>query len=130
MNDGGNDLVERLIVRSKEALEAAQTAADADQWRACANRLYYACFYAAKALLEDKEYGPKTHAGVRTLFNRHFVRPGIIPQGPAALYNELFDYRHKSDYDVFFEPDPTQLLNWIPETEVFISAIVDRIENR
>jgi len=117
-------------VRSNEALEAAQTAAEADQWRACANRLYYACFYAAKALLEEHEYAPKTHAGVRTLFNKYFVRPAVIPQEPAALYNELFDYRHKSDYDVFFEPEPAQLLNWIPETEAFIRVIVDCIENR
>jgi len=126
----GDELVERLVMRSREALEAAQTAAEANQWRTCANRLYYACFYAANALLEDHEYTPKTHAGVRTLFNKHFVRPGVIPQEPAALYNELFDYRHKSDYDVFFEPEPTQLLNWIPETEAFIGAIVDRIEHR
>ncbi len=49
-----NDLVNYRIARAKEALKEAQTLGDSALWNGAIgaiNRLYYACFYIADALL-------------------------------------------------------------------------------
>jgi len=47
-------------------------------WNACANRLYYACYYAVTALLARKELASSKHTGVKALFNHHFVKAGDV----------------------------------------------------
>jgi len=46
---------------------------------ACVNRLYYSCFYAVSALLVRDGLSSLKHAGVRSLFKRHYVRTGKVP---------------------------------------------------
>lgn len=42
------------------------------------NRIYYAMFYAVNALLiTDGKFSAK-HSGVRSIFNKEFVKPGLV----------------------------------------------------
>ena len=43
-------------------------------YRTAANRLYYACYYAATALLINDGYETHTHNGVKTLLGLHYVK--------------------------------------------------------
>ena len=70
-------------------------------WNACVNRLYYSCFYAVSALLARDGLSSSRHTGVRSLFNRHYVRPGKVPRELARLYNDLFERRQEGDYADF-----------------------------
>ena len=93
------------LKRAQQTLAEAQTALGAEHWLLLINRLYYA----ASALLAAKGLNPKSHAGNRRLFNEHFVLTKLIDAEAAAFYNALFDYRHRSDYDDFFTPDPEEI---------------------
>lgn len=42
------------------------------------NRLYYAMFYAALGLLEEKDMGTSKHSQVISLFDKDFVKTGIF----------------------------------------------------
>ena len=61
---------ERIIIVKYRLERAKDTLLDIDvliknkRWHAAANRLYYACFYAACALLINNGYNAKTHNGV------------------------------------------------------------------
>ncbi|RME91125.1 MAG: HEPN domain-containing protein [Anaerolineae bacterium] len=67
-------------------------------WNACANRLYYAAFYAVSALLVRDGYTATKHSGIKALFNRHYVKTGAVSKEQGRLYNRLFDLRQEGDY--------------------------------
>ncbi len=73
----------------------------------CVNRMYYAAFYAASAVLakHGREYGK--HTAVRAALHRDFVKPGIVPLECSKTYNRLFDDRQEGDYSpqTFFKED-------------------------
>lgn len=93
---------------------------EAERWNAHINRLYYACFYAITAVLAQHELFPKTHAGVRATFNRRLVAPGTVPKSMARLYNDLFDYRQRGDYEDFFRADVTLVRPWQEQAAQFV----------
>ena len=103
--------------------------ARAHRWQACVNRLYYACFHAVSALLALDELGSSKHSGVRSLFNHHFVKPGTIPKGVAAIYNDLFERRQEADYLDFAEFDETRVAPWLPQVQEFIEVIRQRVKS-
>jgi uncharacterized protein (UPF0332 family) len=116
------------LEQARETLDAARLMAEAGHERACINRLYYACFYAAEALLASGQHSAKTHKGVRTLFNKHFVKPGSFPPDLADFYNDLFDERMKSDYEAFVEIDAENVRSWLPQAEAFIEEVAAQID--
>ena len=96
--------------------------ADARHWNTCVNRLYYARFCAASALLLHKGLASAKHSGVRAFLNQHFVKTGLIEQRLGALHNELFDSRHEGDYRdlVSFGADRVRPL--LPRAQEFVDA--------
>lgn len=68
-----------------------------------ANRLYYACYYAALALLMQKDISTSTHIGVKTMLSLHFVRENIMPKEILHGYIMIFECRQRNDYDTFID---------------------------
>ena len=124
-----NDSAPQLIELSRESIEAARDNVNLEHWRAAYNRLYYACFYAAKALLEAHGYTAETHSGVKTLLSKHFIRSGTIDPELGVFYTDVMEARLESDCDASFDPDPAQLRAWVPKAEAFIDRIVDLLDN-
>lgn len=56
----------------------AQDNAKLDHWNLVANRLYYAVFHLATALLIDKGYSTKSHAGVMKMCCPCFLRQKLF----------------------------------------------------
>jgi uncharacterized protein (UPF0332 family) len=88
------------------------------------NRLYYAAFYAALALLIDKDIKVKSHKGVQQKLGEEFVLKGQISKELAKVYSILSDYRHKGDYNDLFEFD-SEVIERLFEP---IAKFIDRIE--
>lgn len=123
MNESTRDVVEYRFQRARDALGDAHLLADAESWTSCVNRLYYACFYAVSALLAQQGLSSSKHTGVRSLFNRHYVKEGIVPKAFAQTYNDLFERRQEGDYMDFVNFEPVQVRSWLIQTEVFVSHI-------
>jgi uncharacterized protein (UPF0332 family) len=117
------DLVLYRMARAKETLEDARILANAGRWNACVNRLYYACFYAVSALLVRHGLSSSKHTGVRSLFNRHYVKTDKIPKNLARIYNDLFERRQEGDYIDFVRFQESQVLPWISKAEQLIEHI-------
>ena len=98
MTKWSKDLVLYRMARAQETLEDACILANAGRWNACVNRLYYACFYTVSALLVRHGLSSSKHTGVRSLFNRQYVKTGEIPKDLARIYNDLFERRQEGDY--------------------------------
>jgi len=111
------------LERAQETLEDARILANSERWNACVNRLYYACFYAVSALLIKEGYSSSKHTGVRSLFNLHFVKTGVVPKELARIYNDLFERRQESDYTDFITFKESQVQPLIPQAEEFLERI-------
>ncbi|MEI7982888.1 MAG: HEPN domain-containing protein [Bacteroidota bacterium] len=111
------------LQKSKESLEAAKLLVQHRQWDASVNCLYYACFYIVSALFYVKNIPAKSHNGIRTQFNIHFILTGNLPREYGELYASLLDLRNKGDYSDFFDLDEDTVRPMIPMVEEFIEAI-------
>jgi len=121
-------LVHYRLDRARETLEEAFLMQRERHWNACVNRLYYACFYAVTALLATKEIFSGKHSGVKSFFNRYWIKTNKISKEHGQLYNSLFENRQEGDYIdfVFFDKDSVEA--WIPQVVDFIDTVTRLIE--
>ena len=97
--------------------------ANESHYNAAANRLYYACYYAATALLVAHGHNTQTHAGTKTLLGLHFVSKGLLSNEYGKIFSRLFEIRHSGDYDDFVYCDKAMIDEYTPKAKEFISAI-------
>jgi len=128
MTKSNKELVSYRLQRARETLADARILADASRWNPCVNRLYYACFYAVSALLVQEGLSSSKHTGLRSLFNRHFVKTNKVPKEKARIFNDLFERRQEGDYMDFVSFEESQVLKWLPEAETFVENIAVLIE--
>jgi len=128
MNGGKDDLVRYRLDKAFETLEDARVLASAGRWSPCVNRLYYACFYAVSALLISDSMSSAKHTGVRSLFNRFYVKTGKIPKEMAQVFNDLFEKRREGDYMDFVRFDEVSVRPWLPRAEAFVGCTRNFLE--
>ena len=128
MTKSNQELVSYRLRRARETLADAHILADAGRWNPCVNRLYYACFYAVSALLIQEGLSSSKHTGLRSLFNRHFVKTNKVTKEKARIFNDLFERRQEGDYLDFVSFEESQVQPWIPESEAFVENIAVLIE--
>jgi uncharacterized protein (UPF0332 family) len=87
------------------------------------NRLYYACYYAAVALLIKHDVNPGTHSGVKQMIGMHFVATGRLSRELGRCFYMLFERRHSSDYDDFAYSSEEEIDELIPKAKAFIEAV-------
>jgi uncharacterized protein (UPF0332 family) len=117
------NLIQYRIERAHETVQEALLMQRERHWNACANRLYYACFYAITALLAKEGLSSSKHSGVKTLFNRLFIKTGKVSKEMGRLYNHLFEARQEGDYVDFVLFDRDTVEPWIPEVMNFVDTI-------
>jgi len=127
MTESNGELVSYRLQKARETLADAHILADAGRWNPCVNRLYYACFYAVSALLIREGLSSTKHAGLRSLFNRHFVKTNKVPKDKARIFNDFFERRQEGDYVDFVTFQESQVLIWLPEAEEFVQNLADLI---
>lgn len=123
MKDSTKDYIKYRLKRAKESLEEARLLAKNQMWNACINRLYYACFYCASALLLTQHINSKTHIGVHSQFNLHFIKIGTIPKEQGNLFTDLMNMRTKGDYGDMFDYDEKKVKPLIPKVKKFLHDI-------
>ncbi len=116
-------LIAYRLQRAAEALEEAQIMQEIGHWNTCANRLYYAAFYAVSALLIHDGLTAAKHSGIKALFNQHYVKPGKIPKTMGRLYNRLFDLRQEGDYLDFVALSAENVAPLVAATADFIAYL-------
>ena len=117
------DIVTYRIERAFVALEQAKGNQQMGYLEITANRLYYAAYYAASALLIANEIRVKSHEGCIGQFNMHFVKTGLIPVEMGKLFSTLFDMRLTGDYSDRFDLTEDDVVPNIQPTEDFIVKV-------
>jgi len=74
-------------------------------------------------LLLTEGQSSSKHSGVRSLFDRHWVKTGRIPRELGQFYRRMFDQRHKADYVDLTSFDPVEVASWYEQASRFVSEI-------
>ncbi|WP_455601594.1 HEPN domain-containing protein [Bacteroides rodentium] len=106
MSLSGDDRMAIVAYRKEKAyvtLKEAEDMIDTAHWNLAIQRLYYACFYMASALLMSRGFNARTHNGVVGLLGQNFVSTGLLTKEEGRLYSRLLQNRITGDYNDFFD---------------------------
>jgi uncharacterized protein len=123
MTDGQRELVRYRMERALETLQEARLMLEGGHLHGAANRVYYACFYAVVALLLTKDLSSPKHSGIMALFNRHFIKEGVLPLEMGKFYSSVFDRRLEGDYGAVVELKEEDIRTDLAEAQAFIARI-------
>lgn len=90
---GPTELAEHRLDSARDRLKAARTLLDHGLYSDAASRAYYAVFQAARAVLAMRSMDARKHSGVISLFNRHFVKAGVLPREFGRILRSIQDLR-------------------------------------
>lgn len=126
-DEGPEDAVAREFATADQMLEDARKAHDVDISKATiVNRLYYACFHAAQAVLYAREFDPRSHGRVQTLLGQELIQSGTVDREFGRFFNDMGTYRRRVDYGSgAVERDTEELLE---RTAAFVTAMRDCID--
>ena len=122
-------LANHRLARAREALVEADLLISAKRWNGALNRLYYALFYAARALLALKRIDSSRHSGVIALFQEYYVKPGLVPAEVARVLPQAFARRQRADYGDFAEAQEGDVQTLRGDVERFLNSCAE-IVNR
>ena len=115
------------LEKAQEVYGAAQVLCDANQWNSAVNRLYYACFYSATALLLNKHISAKTHSGVIGQFSEQIVRSGLVSVEDFRVYAKLLNWRSKGDYNDLYDFCKEDVMPMMPKVKHFIDVVASLV---
>ena len=118
-------LVDYRLKKAKETFAEIPILIENKLWQNAANRLYYACFYAANALLINDGYQTHTHNGVKSVLSLNYIKENKLDKSLIKIYGKLFNMRQRGDYEdwVIIEEDDIKPL--VAPAENFIAKIED-----
>jgi putative toxin-antitoxin system, antitoxin component len=108
----------------KEAEEMIATA----HWNLAIQRLYYAAFYMASALLVKNKISAQTHNGVVGQLGMHFVKTGKLNKEDGRLYSRLLQNRITGDYNDFFDFTDQDAIELLEPTRALLEKLKDLID--
>jgi len=123
------DVVKFRLDKANDTLAEIPVLMENKFYRTAANRLYYACFYAATALLINDTYETHTHKGVKTLLGLHYIKENRLGKPFGTMYDQLFSLRQTGDYEDWISIEEKDIKSLLEPAERFIEEI-ERLINR
>ena len=116
------ETTQQLLNRALDAIEAADILLTNEKTDIAAGRAYYAMFYVAEALLNEKGFQFGKHGNVIAAYGQHFAK---TKEMDPKFHNWLltsFDQRQIGDYA--FDPDiqDSVVLQMIQQAQEFLEA--------
>lgn len=122
-------VIRHWMAKADNALAAAQREYAAHDLGLAMNRVYYACFYAATAVLMHDQKEFTKHAGVRSAIHQYLVKPGRISAAMGTFYDQVFRERQEADYTAMTEFEPTTVAGRITQAELFVADMRKLLQN-
>jgi uncharacterized protein (UPF0332 family) len=129
MTDGlkGNGHEEALIKywmeKARESLESAESEYLAGRLSPAVNRVYYACFYAVSAVMQNQGKTFKKHKAVRSALHRDLVKTGLLDVSWGHFYEDVFDSRQRGDYQPIVNFEPEQVKELLDQAKGFVGEM-------
>lgn len=132
MSLGTEDIQAAVAYRKEKAYATMKEAEDmvaTEYWNLAIQRMYYACFYMASALLISKGVSAHTHNGVVGQLGLNFISKGLLTKEEGRLYSRLLQNRITGDYNDFFDFASEDVLPLLEPTRQLLLTL-DRLINQ
>jgi uncharacterized protein (UPF0332 family) len=116
------ETTEQLFARAVDAIEAPDILLTNGKTDIAAGRAYYAMFYVAEALLNEKGFQFGRHGNVIAAYGQHFAKTKELDPKFHQWLLTSFDQRQIGDYA--FDPDiqASVVLQMIQQAQEFLEA--------
>ncbi|HIW44163.1 MAG TPA: HEPN domain-containing protein [Candidatus Prevotella stercoripullorum] len=115
------------IEKAHKSFNEAKAVAGLGFWNLAGNRLYYAVYYMASALLLDKGISAKTHAGTIHLLGQKIINTGMLDASFGRLFSRLYELRQAGDYDDMFDATEQEVKPYIDKVSAFLTEVEKHI---
>ena len=123
-------LSKHRIEVAKERLKSAKFLIDVGDYKAAANRSYYAAFSAMRAVLALDGLDFKRHSGVIAEFRKSYIKNGVFDAELSHIIDSLKDARQSSDYEDFYLISKEKVSQQVDNAERFIMEIENYLNNQ
>lgn len=123
-------LSKHRIEVAKERLQSARLLIDAGDYKAAANRSYYAAFSAMRAVLALDGLDFKRHSGVISEFRKSYIKTGVFDAELSHIIDSLKDVRQSSDYDDFYLISKEEVSLQVENAECFVSRVEEYLQEQ
>jgi len=124
MSEEKKALIQYRLSQAKDSLKEADVLLrEGMSYRSVINRLYYAMFYAVLAILQEREVGTSKHSGAISLFDREFIKTGILDKSFSKVLHRAFELRQKGDYMEQTEVTKQEIEEIQPKAQDFMNKI-------
>lgn len=118
------EVSEYWMEKAREALASAASEMAARRFPFAANRAYYACFYAASAVLLCAGRKFSKHSGVRGAVHQDLVKTTLLDAQWGKAYDRLFETRQAADYMDLFELEEDQAVELVDLARGFVTEMM------
>src|SRR5271157_1919531 len=117
-----NEYTQKLIDKALDTIEGAELLLDHGKTDLAAGRAYYALFYIAEALLNEKGLQFSKHGDVIGAYGREFSKTKLLDPKFHRWLRIGFDTRLVSDYHVDTNIEATIVSDMIHQAREFLQA--------
>jgi uncharacterized protein len=114
------ELTRYWMRKSKDALDSSRSEFLADRLDFATNRAYYACFYAASAVLLKMGKKFVKHSGLRGAVHKDLAKAGLIEPTWGRVFDRIFENRQSADYVALWDFEREQVEQMIQEAGGFV----------
>ena len=127
-DDQRRDIVHYRIENAQKMLFEVESHRENGFYNTAINRMYYACYYAATAMLVSLGVEVKSHDGVRLNLGKHVVMQGLLSPELGRFYSRLFSKRSTGNYDDFVNHTLETVDELLPQARVFVETLVSQLK--
>lgn len=120
-------IIDYRIEKAQIAMDEAAKVTTLGLWNIAANRLYYALYYAASALLISDGLSSHTHRGLITQIHLNYVKTENLTEEDGKLLRRMFTMRHEGDYEDFIDASEDDILSVTPKVKALVKKLTSMI---
>ena len=120
----------KLLNKAIDAIEAAEILVDNEKLDIAAGRAYYAMFYVAEALLNERGLRFNKHSAVHAAFGEHFAKTKEMNVKFHRWLLNSFDKRLIGDYGVDTNIEMEVAVNVIHQAREFLEAAHEYLKSK
>jgi uncharacterized protein (UPF0332 family) len=123
-----NDYTRKLLDKALDTIESAELLLDHGKIDVAAGRAYYALFYVAESLLNEKGLQFSKHGDVIAAYGKEFSKTKLLDQKFHRWLRTGFDTRLIGDYHVDTKIEMDAVANMINQAREFLEAALRYLE--
>jgi len=114
-----------LLENARQCVRTARNNVEFRDYKAAANRSYYAIFHSMRAvlMLEEENTQQSKHSGVISVFRQRYIKEGIFSKEHSGTISDAFEIRNEADYDVSYIISKESVVEQINRAEEFLKAV-------